>query len=105
MNGYSLTYRYLGRCGDSQVPAKYVVDNLDVCKIRVNTHTHTHTFSPRVFYKKHLRNQSIGKTLFQVFAGNSLEFKYTKWCSAPPVAAVSLCPYTALPHGMTSVRR
>ena len=99
MNGYSLTYRHLDRCGDSQVPAKYVVDNLDVCKIR------EHTFSPRVFYKKYLRNQSIGKTLFQVFAGNSLEFKYTKWCSAPPVAAVSLCPYTALPHGMTSVRR
>ena len=94
-----MTYSLFDSYRSLKVPVKSVMDDLVMLRKLCNT------FSPRVFYKKHLRNQSIGKTLFQVFAGNSLEFKYTKWCSALPVAAASLCPYTALPHGMTSVRR
>lgn len=38
-----MTYSHLGCCGNRQISANYVVDNLVMCENRVNTHTHTHT--------------------------------------------------------------
>ena len=43
MNNYSITYSHLGCCGNLQISAKYVMDNLVMCENRVNTHTHTHS--------------------------------------------------------------
>lgn len=42
MNNYSITYSHLGCCGNLQISAKYVMDNLVMCENRVNTHTHSH---------------------------------------------------------------
>ena len=42
MNDYSMTYSFLDSCGNHSISAKYVVDNLLMCGIRVNTHTHSH---------------------------------------------------------------
>ena len=38
-----MTYSQFGCCGNHQISANYVVDNLVMCENRVNTHTHTHT--------------------------------------------------------------
>ena len=35
-----MTYSLLDSCGNHSISAKYVVDNLLMCGIRVNTHTH-----------------------------------------------------------------
>lgn len=40
MNNYSITYSHLGCCGNLQISAKYVMDNLVMCENRVNTHSH-----------------------------------------------------------------
>ena len=37
-----MTYSLLDSCGNHSISAKYVVDNLLMCGIRVNTHTHSH---------------------------------------------------------------
>ena len=33
-----MTYSHLGCCGNRQISANYVVDNLVMCENRVNTH-------------------------------------------------------------------
>ena len=38
-----MTYSQFGCCGNHQISANYVVDNLVMCENRVNTHTHTHS--------------------------------------------------------------
>ena len=68
MNNYSMTYSQFGCCGNHQISANYVVDKLVMCENRVHTHTHTHTFSSRVFYRKYLNYQRVGKVLFSGFA-------------------------------------
>ena len=83
MNDYSMTYSFLDSCGNHSISAKYVVDNLLMCGIRVNTHTHTHTFSSRVFYRKYLNYQRVGKVLFSGFADIFFRLFSTQWCSAP----------------------
>ena len=40
MNNYSITYSHLGCCGNLQISAKYVMDNLVMCENRVHTHSH-----------------------------------------------------------------
>ena len=35
-----MTYSHLGCCGNLQISAKYVMDNLVMCENRVNTHSH-----------------------------------------------------------------
>ena len=80
MNGYSLTYRHLDRCGDSQVPAKYVVDNLDVCKIRVNTHTHSHR---AYFIKNTLEIKALAKPFFRFLQAIPLNLNIRN--GAPPL--------------------
>ena len=86
MNNYSMTYSHLGCCGNRQISANYVVDNLVMCENRVNTHTHTHThtFSSRVFYRKYLKCQRVSNSFFSGFANRFLRLISTQWCSAPP---------------------
>ena len=43
MNNYSMTYSLFASYRNKKVLVKYVVDNLLMCGIRINTHTHTHT--------------------------------------------------------------
>ena len=43
MNNYSMTYSFFDSYRNKKVPVKYVVDNLLMCGIFINTHTHTHT--------------------------------------------------------------
>lgn len=84
MNNYSMTFSLLDSCGNHSISAKYVVDNLLMCGIRVNTHTHTHTFSSRVFYRKYLKYQRVSNSFFYGFANRFLRLLSTQWCSAPP---------------------
>ena len=77
-----MTYNFLDSCGNHSISAKYVVDNLLMCGIRVNTHTHT--FSSRVFYRKYLKYQRAGKVVFSGFADIFFRLFSTQWCSAPP---------------------
>ena len=51
-----MTYSQFGCCGNHQISANYVVDNLLMCGIRVNTHTHTHTLSHRAYYTENILN-------------------------------------------------
>ena len=52
MNNYSLTYSHFGDCGNHQIFANYVVDNLVMCENRVNTHTHSH----RAYFTENILN-------------------------------------------------
>ena len=49
-----MTYSLLDSCGNHSISAKYVVDNLLMCGIRVNTHTHTH--SHRAYFIENILN-------------------------------------------------
>ena len=49
-----MTYSHLGCCGNRQISANYVVDNLVMCENRVNTHTHTH--SHRAYFTENILN-------------------------------------------------
>ena len=51
-----MTYSLLDSCGNHSISAKYVVDNLLMCGIRVNTHTHTHTHSHRAYFIENILN-------------------------------------------------
>ena len=71
MNDYSMTYSLLDSCGNHSISAKYVVDNLLMCGIRVNTHTHTHTHSHRAYF---IENILIIKELVKSFSRVLLTF-------------------------------
>ena len=58
-----MTYSLLDSCGNHSISAKYVVDNLLMCGIRVNTHTHTH--SHRAYF---IENILIIKELAKFFS-------------------------------------
>ena len=98
-----MTYSQFGCCGNHQISAKYVMDNLVMCENRVNTHT----FSSRVFYRKYLKCQRVSNSFlhnfgcgsalleqvpycvhlapnFSGFANRFLRLISTQWCSAPP---------------------
>ena len=49
-----MTFSLLDSCGNHSISAKYVVDNLLMCGIRVNTHTHTH--SHRAYFIENILN-------------------------------------------------
>ena len=53
-----MTYSQFGCCGNHQISANYVVDNLVMCENRVNTHTHTHTHthSHRAYFTENILN-------------------------------------------------
>lgn len=47
-----MTYSQFGCCGNHQISANYVVDNLVMCENRVNTHTHSH----RAYFTENILN-------------------------------------------------
>ena len=68
MNNYSMTYSQFGCCGNHQISAKYVMDNLVMCENRVNTHTHTHSHraysTENILNVKALASRKKKKSLF-----------------------------------------
>ena len=77
-----MTYSQFGCCGNRQISANYVVDNLVMCENRVNTHTHTHThtFSSRVFYRKYLKCQRISNSFLHNFGCGSALLEQVPYC-------------------------
>ena len=51
-----MTYSLLDSCGNHSISAKYVVDNLLMCGIRVNTHSHRAYFIENILNIKELAN-------------------------------------------------
>ena len=49
-----MIYSQFGCCGNRQIPAKYVVDNLVMCENRVNTHSHRAYFTENILNVKEL---------------------------------------------------
>ena len=49
-----MTYSLLDSCGNHSISAKYVVDNLLMCGIRVNTHSHRAYFIENILNTKEL---------------------------------------------------
>ena len=49
-----MTYSLLDSCGNHSISAKYVVDNLLMCGIRVNTHSHHAYFIENILNTKEL---------------------------------------------------
>lgn len=49
-----MTYSLLDSCGNHSISAKYVVDNLLMCGIRVNTHSHRAYFIENILIIKEL---------------------------------------------------
>ena len=52
-----MTYSHLGSCGNHQISANYVVNNLVMCENRVNTHSHRAYFTENILDVKELANQ------------------------------------------------
>ena len=90
MNDYSMTYSFLDSCGNHSISAKYVVDNLLMCGIRVHTHTH----SLRAYF---IENILIIKELAKFFSRVLLTFSSDFYLrnGAPPlrVAAAEALHY------------
>ena len=51
-----MTYSLLDSCGNHSISAKYVVDNLLMCGIRVHTHSHRAYFIENILNIKELAN-------------------------------------------------
>ena len=51
-----MTYSHLGCCGNLQISAKYVMDNLVMCENRVNTHSHRAYSTENILNVKELAN-------------------------------------------------
>lgn len=49
-----MTYSQFGCCGNHQISANYVVDNLVMCENRVNTHTYI--YSHRAYFTENILN-------------------------------------------------
>ena len=93
-----MTYSQFGCCGNYQISANYVVDNLVMCENRVNTYI----LIARIFYRKYLNYQKVGKVLFSGFADIFFRLFSTQWCSAPPCGGCQsiASPITALSVGI-----
>ena len=94
-----MTYSHLGCCGNRQISANYVVDNLVMCENRVNTHTHTHTHSHRAYFIENILNtKELAIPFSTVLLTVSSDFYLRN--GAPPlrVAAVE-----ALHHHITAL--
>lgn len=88
-----MTYSLLDSCGNHSISAKYVVDNLLMCGIRVNTHSHRANFIENILIIKEL-----AKSFSRVLLTFSSDFYLRN--GAPPlrVAAVE-----ALHHHITAL--
>ena len=70
-----MTYSFFDSHRNKKVPVKYVVDNLLMCGIFINTHTHTHTHthsnrpSPRaLIYSFPVKLQSGARAVLQALS-------------------------------------
>ena len=89
-----MTYSLLDSCGNHSISAKYVVDNLLMCGIRVNTHTHTHTHSHRAYFIENILNiKELANLFSRVLLTFSSDFYLRN--GAPPlrVAAADALHY------------
>ena len=89
-----MTYSQFGCCGNHQISANYVVDNLVMCENRVNTYI----LIARIFYRKYLNYQKVGKVLFSGFADIFFRLFSTQY--APPLRVVAV---KALHHPITAL--
>lgn len=93
-----MTYSQFGCCGNHQISANYVVDNLVMCENRVNTHTHSH----RAYFAENILNV---KELANLLSTILLHFSSDLYLrnGAPPLRVAALeashHPITALPVG------
>ena len=96
-----MTYSLLDSCGNHSISAKYVVDNLLMCGIRVNTHTHTHTHthSHRAYFIENiLIIKELAKSFSRVLLTISSDFYLRN--GAPPLRVVA---QEALHHHITAL--
>ena len=90
-----MTYSQFGCCGNHQISANYVVDNLLMCGIRVNTHTHSH----RAYFTENILNVkelAISFSLVLLTVSSDLYLRNT----APPLRVVAV---EALHHHITAL--
>jgi hypothetical protein len=92
-----MTYSLLDSCGNHSISAKYVVDNLLMCGIRVNTHTHTH--SHRAYFIENILNiKELANLFSRVLLTFSSDFYLRN--GAPPLRVVAA---EALHHPITAL--
>ena len=92
-----MTYSLLDSCGNHSISAKYVVDNLLMCGIRVNTHTHTH--SHRAYFIENILNtKELAIPFSTVLLTVSSDFFLRN--GAPPLRVVA---QEALHHHITTL--
>ena len=93
MNDYSMTYSFLDSCGNHSISAKYVVDNLLMCGIRVHTH------SLRAYFIENILNiKKLAKSFSRVLLTFSSDFFLRN--AAPPLRGAAV---KALHHPITAL--
>ena len=93
MNNYSITYSHLGCCGNLQISAKYVMDNLVMCENRVNTHSH------RAYSTENILNVNVLAIPFSLVLLTISSDLYLR-NGAPPLRVVA---QEALHHHITTL--
>ena len=88
-----MTYSQFGCCGNHQISANYVVDNLVMCDNRVNTHSHRAYFTENILNVKEL---AISFSLVLLTVSSDLYLRNT----APPLRVVAV---EALHHHITAL--
>ena len=88
-----MTYSHLGCCGNRQISANYVVDNLVMCENRVNTHI----FIARIL-QKYLKCQRVSISFFPVLLTVSSDLYLRN--GAPPLRVAAR---EALHHHITAL--
>ena len=86
-----MTYSHLGCCGNRQISANYVVDNLVMCENRVNTHI----LIARIL-QKYLKCQRVSISFFSVLLTVSSDLYLRN--GAPPLRVAAR---EALHHHIT----
>ena len=88
-----MTYSQFGCCGNHQISANYVVDNLAMCENRVNTHSH------RAYFIENILNiKELAKSFSRVLLTFSSDFFLRN--GAPPLRVVA---QEALHHHITTL--
>ena len=105
MSNYLPTYSHWENCGDKEIFAKYVVNNLVMCENRVNTHTHTHTHT-------HILTANL-RALIYSFLGKSqtgvsrfsshLSISFSDICSQCGASPLRVAARVALHHHITAL--
>ena len=90
-----MTYSLFDSYRNKKVPVKYVVDNLLMCGIRVNTHTHSHR---AYFIENILNTKELAIPFSTVLLTVSSDFFLRN--GAPPLRVVAV---KALHHPVTAL--